>query len=79
MRVFLSSSTLGGVCFLKDWERLGEHADFETVAGGTLSILKRVWEQSYHSLNIATDTLLVRSFYISLGVFICSLLGEWFE
>ena len=43
-----------------DWECLGEHADFETVAGGTLSILKRSWVQSYHSLNIATDTLLVR-------------------
>ena len=60
VRVFLSSSTLGGVCFLRGWECLGEHADFETVAGGTLSILKRSWEQSYHSLNIATDTLLVR-------------------
>ena len=62
--MFLSSSTLGGVCFLRGWECLGEHADFETVAGGTLSILKRSWEQSYHSLNIATDgnSLIYRNF-----------------
>ena len=50
---------LGGVCLLEGWEGLSLHVDFESVAGGTLPILRRAWERSYHDLKLTTRTLVV--------------------
>ena len=53
----LSLSIIGGVCLLEGWKGLSIHADFESVAGGTLPILRRAWERSYHDLPMTTHTL----------------------
>ena len=62
VNVVLSSSIIGGVCLLEGWEGLSIHADFESVAGGTLPILRRAWERSYHDLPLTTRTLVVSVF-----------------
>ena len=60
-RVILSTSTLNGIQYMEGWDQVDVpfHIDMETVAGATISTLRKCWERSYMSNPLPTDTLLV--------------------